>query len=290
MLPPFAELGTTIAEENPAGSVAPIGDAFDEASFGIWSTVMGTLEGGVASESNSAAELSSQSPITVPGGSPSRSDVSDPTKPIMVPHKRDRLEEFAAAFLGMSVFDVADIWIPQEGKSVSSLFHVASVTSTHSNEALNHFIIASQETKIEPWSGAVGRAYASGNPVWSANQEVIVDSYRATAFYRSKIQTALAVPIFSVGHSTPVCVLCSYSLRRTDAVPFVLRFVQQALRLLWGGLEGITPHQSVDTHIWKGVAPADLGQMAADLEMQQEFIRKKRPHDSISRVSAIRDD
>jgi hypothetical protein len=113
-------------------------------------------------------------------------------------------------------------------------------------------------------------------------QDVIVDSARAAAFERANIKTALAVPIFSSGAVSPACVLCCYSLVRADAVPAVLRFVQQALRLLWTGLDKVEPHQSIGRDLWRDVAPADLGEMAADVEMQHAFLKKKRPHNSIS--------
>lgn len=111
---------------------------------------------------------------------------------------------------------------------------------------------------------------------------MIVDSARASAFEKANIKTALAVPIFSSGTVEPACVLCCYSLVRAEAVPAVLRFVQQALRLLWTGLDKVEPHQSIGKDLWKDVAPADLGEMAADVEMQQAFLNKKRPHNSIS--------
>lgn len=69
---------------------------------------------------------------------------------------------------------------------------------------------------------------------------------------------------------------------RAEAVPAVLRFVQQALRLLWTGLDKVEPHQSIGRDLWKEVAPADLGEMAADVEMQQAFLKKKRTHSFIS--------
>ena len=69
----------------------------------------------------------------------------------------------------------------------------------------------------------------------------------------------------------------------------MLNFVQKAVRLLWDGLDKIVnPHESVGKELWKEVAPADLGEMAADLEMQKEFIGKKRPRsDSIQAILAI---
>jgi hypothetical protein len=114
-------------------------------------------------------------------------------------------------------------------------------------------------------------------------QDVIADSSRSAAFAKANIKTALAVPIFSSGNISPKCVVCCYSLVRAEAVPAVLRFVQQALHLLWTGLDKVEPHQSIGKDIWKDVAPADLGEMAADVEMQQAFLQKKRRRqDSIS--------
>ena len=96
-------------------------------------------------------------------------------------------------------------------------------------------------------------------------------------FRRAKIESALAVPIYSGKSKTPSFVFCCYSFVRTGSVPFVLKFVQQALKLLWNGLDKVEPHQSVGAEIWKEVAPADLGEMAADVEMQEHFMIKKRP-------------
>jgi hypothetical protein len=115
-------------------------------------------------------------------------------------------------------------------------------------------------------------------------QDVFVDSGRSTLFSQVKIETALAVPVFSGKATTPSFVFCCYSFVRTGSVPFVLKFVQQALRLLWDGLDKVQPHESVGQALWKDVAPADLGEMAADVEMQQHFMIKKRPHNDISSV------
>lgn len=109
-----------------------------------------------------------------------------------------------------------------------------------------------------------------------------MDTGRTEAFAIANIKTALAIPIFTAGNVTPSCILCCYSLVQCDCVPFVLKFVQQALRTLWLGLENVEPHESIGRDLWKDVAPADLGEMAADLEMQKAFYRKKRPFESIS--------
>lgn len=210
------------------------GDAFDEASYGVWNTIMDIPDTAV-----------------VP--------LDQPAFPTAL---RDRIEEFLTAFLSMSVFDAADIWIPRE----PGLCHEVTVLA---NDSLREFWAASEGIFVQSWSGAVGRAHASGNPVWSHVPSVIFDEERRPAFEKAGIQTVLAVPIAN-------CVLCCYSLVRTDAVPFVLKFLQQALRLLWVGLDNVEQPQ-VGREIWKEVGPTDLGEMAADLEMHHEFLRKKRP-------------
>ena len=101
-------------------------------------------------------------------------------------------------------------------------------------------------------------------------------------FRQTKIKTVLAVPVFSDRSKTPAFVFCCYSFVRSGSIPFVLKFVQQALRLLWGGLDKVAPHKSVDDDVWEHVAPADLGEMAADVEMHQHFMIKKRPIGDIS--------
>ena len=113
-------------------------------------------------------------------------------------------------------------------------------------------------------------------------KENIVDKGRAEAFAIANIRTAFAVPIFSTGSVLPSCVLCFYASARIDCVPFVLKFVQHALRSLWHGLDSLEPHRSIGKSRWKEVGPADLGEMAADLELQKAFYKKKRPHEAIS--------
>ena len=91
--------------------------------------------------------------------------------------------------------------------------------------------------------------------------------------------------MFSGKSTTPAFVLCCYSFVRTSSIPFVLKFVQQALRLLWDGLDKVEPHESVGHELWKDVAPADLGEMAADVEMHQHFMVKKRPREAAEHIS-----
>ena len=121
-------------------------------------------------------------------------------------------------------------------------------------------------------------------------QEVFADPGRSRLFEQAKIETALAVPVFSGKTGSPAFVFCCYSFVRTGSVPFVLKFVQQALKLLWGGLDKVQPHSSVGEELWRDVAPADLGEMAADVEMQQHFIIKKRPIAAITNEPSVQND
>eukprot|EP00539_Tryblionella_compressa_P019024 CAMPEP_0178871214 /NCGR_PEP_ID=MMETSP0747-20121128/7488_1 /TAXON_ID=913974 /ORGANISM="Nitzschia punctata, Strain CCMP561" /LENGTH=869 /DNA_ID=CAMNT_0020538381 /DNA_START=1 /DNA_END=2609 /DNA_ORIENTATION=+ len=282
MLPAVAELGSAsqghIRSESYGDTIT---DAFDEASYGVWSTIMQTMDQPHVLEDDpqqpSVSDFS-----TTPVGDSKVSATTTITKPFMALERQERLEEFASAFLDVSVFDLAEVWLPI-GKDSDCLGLVTSVTSTKSNATLNEFTQESEKFIVKYWSGAVGRAYSSGNPVWSFNKDVFADAGRLDLFNKAKIETALAVPVFSgKSSSTPAFVFCCYSFVRTGSVPFVLKFVQQALKLLWGGLDKVQPHESVGEDIWRDVAPADLGEMAADVEMQQHFIIKKRPIASIS--------
>ena len=89
------------------------------------------------------------------------------------PERQERLEEFVSAFLGLSVFDLADVWVPttaDDGStSIHNVFAVAS-SETSSSSAVINFRNLSRRTIIKGWSGAVGRAQCSGNAVWSTNQ------------------------------------------------------------------------------------------------------------------------
>ena len=140
-----------------------------------------------------------------------------------------------------------------------------------------------RSASVQVGDGAVGKAYSSGYPVWSSVKDLIYDNSRKATFDNCEIETAFAVPIYSAGDSCPSCVLSCYSLLPVESVPFVLNFVQKAVRLLWSGLDQVVnPHESVGKELWKDVGPADLGEMAADVEMQKAFIGKKRPHSDIS--------
>ena len=261
MLPETSELGNSGNSRRPPNNLPfdiidnAITDAFDEASYGVWSTIM-----------NSA------------GGDTIRTSKSIATKMHLI---QERLEEFATAFLGMSVFDVADAWTVSSNSPTGEdpiLKCLFTVAATNTNPGINALMNISGNASITIADGAVGKAYSSGYPVWSSVKELIYDSGRKQALEDCKIETAFAVPIFASGDVSPSCVLSCYSLLPAESVPFVLNFVQKAVRLLWSGLDRVVnPHESVGKELWKDVGPADLGEMAADVEMQKAFIGKKRP-------------
>lgn len=277
MLPSFAQIGGSAPDE-------PI-DVFDEATYGVWTTIMDKTVATIDDDmeyaqvfdlNNDVCDENRKGEHQMKAPEITGDDIS-----LLQPSRIQRLEEFCHAFLGMSVFDLAEVWVPDSTQS-DSLSLCMSATCTETNELLNEFRRCSKNKLIKQWTGAVGRAFSSGNPVWTANPKVFVDPTRADAFVFSKIQTVMAVPVFAGRRATPTCVVVCYSLVSSASVPFVLRFVQQALRLLWDGLDKVEPHESVDKSIWNGVAAADLGEMAADIEMQHHFMSKKRPHNSIS--------
>jgi len=274
MLPNASEIEGTAPN---IASESAVSDVFDEASYGVWSTIMDTPENQVR---NGAHQ-----PFGNHGVKKAEEEDTEPVytinKPDMPAARRERLEEFAAAFLEVSVFDVAEVWIPV-GDDSDYLGQVTSVTSTDTNPILNKFVQLTEKIMVKSWSGAVGRAYATGNPVWNADQNTFADAGRKNFFNQVRLETALAVPVFHGKSPKPSFVFSCYAFVRSETVPFVLKFVQQALGLLWKGLDQIQPHEAIEDRLWKDVAPADLGEMAADIEMHQHFLEKKRPYEQVN--------
>ena len=230
------------------------GEVFDEASYGVWTTIM-------------EQALTDEDVLQVEATAPRSME------PIRISEDcKTRLEEFLFAFLGLSSFDLADVWI--YSPDCDALQQFTSVTETGS---LSEFQSESTSAQIQTWEGAIGRAFASGDPVWTSDPNEFQDSHRATVFASSGIRTVLAVPVFSTQRSHPACVVACYALVPSRSVAFVLRFVQQALRLLWSGLDAVEPHGAVGKTLWQDVTPVCLGEMAADVEMQHHFMSKKRP-------------
>mmetsp|Transcript_24572 Transcript_24572/g.56223 ORF Transcript_24572/g.56223 Transcript_24572/m.56223 type:complete len:919 (+) Transcript_24572:629-3385(+) len=280
-------LDDTIASSPPKNKLMQ--DKSDQASFGLWSAIMNTnidehLENMISTDedlfvpTDESYKPAVRSASAISVASSTNSDMSQ--QQIFSQGKRDRLEEFIHGFLGISIFEVADIWVPDQEKTFQVLTQVSS-SSKQDTPPLEEFQKSSSTATIPIWSGAAGRAYGSGNPVWSNSLDIIVDVERSAAFHVAQIKTVLAVPIFSSNGTSSSAVFCAYSRQRHSSVPFVLRFVQQALRLVWRGLDNVPPTVlGVDT--LKDVAPNALGQMAADFEKQAVFEKKRK----LSNVSA----
>jgi hypothetical protein len=181
MLPTVAELTNT--QQSRAETYGDsVSDAFDEASYGVWSTIMQSLDppdvfddvSNIMEEQNfnPFAQQQGHSMIitTAPTTTADGGQMYPVQKPYMALERQERLEEFASAFLGVSVFELAEVWLPL-GPQSDCLGLVTSVTSdNYHNDALNTFTAESEKVLVKFWSGAVGRAYSSGNPVWSINR------------------------------------------------------------------------------------------------------------------------
>jgi len=177
-------------------------EVFDEASYGVWSTIMGgdqqqqqqqqyahpqaMLPANSTTHNLNYKHTSTDDATMLDSGIPrglnegplphGENDTTDDAQSLVTSHKvtldqkrKDQLEEFCAAFLGMSVFDIADVWVPAGPKHPGCLSHITSICTSSQSSSIDDFKRVSQCTLIKNWSGAVGRAFASGNPVWSCN-------------------------------------------------------------------------------------------------------------------------
>jgi len=168
MLPAVAELGKSRATEMQNDK---IDDAFDEASYGVWSTIMQNLVVQNLDETDSTLIMELQETRDSINGKNVLSTKSNnqgipDNKPVIDIERQERLEEFASAFLDVSVFDLSEVWTPV-GQNSDCLCLNSAVKSIDNNKSLDKFCEESQKILIKFWSGAVGRAFSSGNPVWS---------------------------------------------------------------------------------------------------------------------------
>jgi len=166
ILPEFAELNTDGSNRRDVDTSSSISDdvgaanEFDSATYGLWSTIM-----------NSPQKINSQIPHDVAGISHFDGEQSNLQQVEYIqPERKERLEEFVSAFLGLSVFDIADVWVPiSVDANGSILLHNVFAISSNESSSVTYFKNISRQTIIKGWSGAVGRAQCSGNPVWSTN-------------------------------------------------------------------------------------------------------------------------
>lgn len=142
-----------------------ITDAFDDASYGVWSTIMDSVV--------PSSDDSNKTPTIDNSGKLKESEEPFVTEIHLI---QERLEEFATAFLGMSVFDVADAWTTSpssndpsnNGDGDTILNCLFTVAATSSNPEINELMDLSWDASIGAFDGAVGRAFSSGYPVWSS--------------------------------------------------------------------------------------------------------------------------
>jgi hypothetical protein len=149
-------------------------EAFDEASYGVWSTIMDNADHSVIGDGlldTAGFNTKHIATLAMDPVQESTAPVYAINKPTMEKERLDRLEEFSSAFLDVSVFDFAEVWVPI-GDQSDHLGQVMSIICSDSktNQGLQDFERMSEKILVKYWSGAVGRAFSSGNPVWSANQ------------------------------------------------------------------------------------------------------------------------
>ncbi len=149
MLPAPAELNGGVASQQILDAIDnAITDAFDDASYGVWSTIMNSA--GVDPIHQTSETIAAKMYLI-----------------------QERLEEFANAFLGMSVFDIADAWTVSS-YSADGIAHspvmkcLFTAAATESNAEINDFRAFSANASIVPGDGAIGKAYSTGYPVWSS--------------------------------------------------------------------------------------------------------------------------
>ena len=167
MLPAVAELGNSRRVEMQSDA---INDAFDEASYGVWSTIMQNLDetdSTLLTEQEETRASMHLNPTSI--NTTLNYQTCENEEPVMDIDRQERLEEFASAFLDVSIFDLAEVWVPA-GQNSDCLCLNSSVKSIDNNISLDQFSRESEKVLIKFWSGAVGRAFSSGNPVWSFKQ------------------------------------------------------------------------------------------------------------------------
>lgn len=265
-------LGKDILRNNGDGSESPesdiSADPIDDFDYNVWSTVLDArpLSKSYESVEDEAMWLSSYShpPLAPesPGLPASRLDKgAEESKSYQLNNEtRERVEEFIHGFLGLSVFDSADIWYAESGTELTQIFTMASETAPQEFDYFKQI----QATTVKAWDGAIGRALATSNPVWESDKKLTYDSGRAGILQSVNVNTVLAIPIVNTNF-----IICFYSRDEVECLPFALRFVQQAVKLVWNDVKPNT--NGVQDAIWKDVTFSNLGEIAGDFDTQQNF-------------------
>jgi hypothetical protein len=191
---------------------------------------------------------------------------------------RHRVEEFVRGFLGLSSFDAADVFFSHPThRSLTQIFTLGSETAPVEFEC---FRTLTSPVTLSPWEGAAGTAYSTANPLWSSDRSLVYDKTRAQLFDKIDVNTILAVPIIGGSDMLPKFVVCFYSRDVVECVPYALRFVQQAVKLIWSevkfeGEVGEFAPTDAGERVWQDVRLNDLGEIAANIEQQQQFTKKR---------------
>ena len=77
------------------------------------------------------------------------------------------LRQFVSGFLGLSVFDACDIWAATGTGGVGQMFSMSCETAPTGFEV---FRTLNATGTAEKWEGAIGRCYATGDPVWEIGE------------------------------------------------------------------------------------------------------------------------
>ncbi|GMH63229.1 hypothetical protein TrRE_jg519, partial [Triparma retinervis] len=156
--------------ESPESDISA--DPIDDFDYNVWSTVLDAapLCKSYESVEDEAVWLSSYShpPLTATPDSPALpgakggegTEITDGKNYQLNNQTRERVEEFIHGFLGLSVFDSADIWYASSGSSLTQIFTMASETAPQEFDYFKQI----QQTTVKKWDGAIGRALATGNP------------------------------------------------------------------------------------------------------------------------------
>jgi len=175
ILPLFAELDAR--QPIQVSDSENSSDTFDEASYRSWPTItnMDHFHDLIKPlHHKNEGETHAREPFIVDRSLNSSSEtavISLYHSPPQLQHrKRERLEEFTSAFLGISAFDAADIWIPSSPEKSDSLYHQFSVSATEKDKSMTFFKKESQSSIVKKWSGTIGRAYTLGKPVWTTKK------------------------------------------------------------------------------------------------------------------------
>ena len=255
----------------------------DDSNYAVWSTIMNTeLIDSLTSTYDSITDFTDTGVVSKV--SQCSLEVRTINEEIdLYKDKLCRLEEFALGFLGMSVFDIADIWMPENSMDENVLLkNVLTVSKDPKNDDFLAFEGFSRSANIPLWTGTIGRAFVTFQTVWNSKQGEMIDPNRVHAFYQANIKTVVSVPVLNES-SKCMCVLSFYSQTKVENSSCVVNFIEKAIKLVWCGLEKVASEAVFDEKVWEEINSFAIGKLAANETIQTEFSRKR----SIQSLSMI---